>query len=451
MATLRVSCVLWLSAALVAVSLFFKCGFLNTERSLQQICTKPVFDSFTRLIEALLRAQGKVFDNCIVFNEANYSRRRQISIQRQITTICRAILNFERLSNESSMKHIDDCFMGLTAAVFHRERKDFCSYTVLNGVGNESLIQKEQFLFLTNTILESRRFENHDRICISEVLQASKEVSIVPYFNNNNNSVCSASSLLTGRQWCKLPSIKFKVSKSKYAKSRVTYYSNSVASYRLLLIAGDVHPQPGPSAAEKTRVKKTTVKCPQCEKIVKRNHKRSNSWFIKNAGAHDPRSWTCPECTLSELPFFNVKDLEILERKGNEQINSTLDSELETLDFIAEALRNHPKHLSIMHLNTQSMVSSFNEFQTLVSDCPMDIITMSETWIKENPALLDYVALSGYTAIFNSRDTRFAAAEWVHVLVILSISSAGKILKIYKLTLKICGSKSLGGTNIVRP
>ena len=58
-----------------------------------------------------------------------------------------------------------------------------------------------------------------------------------------------------------------------------------------------------------------------------------------------------------------------------------------------------------MHLNTQSMVSSFNEFQTLVSDYPMDIITMSEMWLKENPALLDYVALSGYTAIFNNRNT----------------------------------------------
>jgi hypothetical protein len=283
------------------------------------------------------------------------------------------------------MMHIDDCFMGLTAAVFHREKKDFCSYAVLNGVnhyysrrnqtfgiiqsnlhvlietcceeysdifgkvGNESLIQKEQFWFVSNTILESRRFENHDRICISEVLQASKEVSIVPYFNNNNNSVCSVSSLLTGRQWCKLPSINFKISKSKYAKSRVTYYSNSVASYQLLLIAGDVHPQPGPFAAEKTRVKQTTVKCPQCEKTVKCNHKRvecdkcfdlfhircvySNSWFIKNTGAHDPRSWTCPECTLSELPFLNVNDYEILERKGNEQINSTLGSELKNVRF----------------------------------------------------------------------------------------------------------------------
>jgi hypothetical protein len=244
---------------------------------------------------------------------------------------------YSKFRNGTSVKHIDDCFTGLAVAVFHGERKDFCSYTVFNGVnhyysrrsqtfgiiqsnlhlliqtcckefsdifgkvGNESLIQKEQFLFLTNTILVSRRFGNHDRICVSTVLQASKEVSIVPYFNNNNNSVCSVSSLSTGRQWCKLPSINYKVSKSKYAKSRVTYYSNSVASYQLLLIAGDVHPQPGPSAGEKTRVKQTTVKCPQCEKTVKCNHKRvecdkcfdlfhircvySNSWFIKNTGA----------------------------------------------------------------------------------------------------------------------------------------------------------------------
>jgi len=56
-----------------------------------------------------------------------------------------------------------------------------------------------------------------------------------------------------------------------------------------------------------------------------------------------------------------------------------------------------------MHFNTQSMVSSFNEFQVLVSQLPMDIITMSETWLQNNPALLDYVTLPGYTALFQNR------------------------------------------------
>ena len=197
----------------------------------------------------------------------------------------------------------------------------------------------------------------------------------------------------------------------------MVYYSNSVASYQLLLIAGDVHPEPGPYTGKKPRAKHIAVKCPQCEKTVKRSHKRaacdkcfnvlrircvySNSWFIKNTGTHDPRSWKCPECTLTELPFLILKDFGELEGKANEQTSSALDSELEMLDSVAEALRTHPTHLSIMHLNTKSIVSPFNEFQSLVGDYPMDIITMSETWLKDDPALLDYVSLSGYTTIFN--------------------------------------------------
>ena len=66
-----------------------------------------------------------------------------------------------------------------------------------------------------------------------------------------------------------------------------------------------------------------------------------------------------------------------------------------------------------MHLNTQSLVSSFNEFQCLINDYPMDIITMSETWLKENPALLDYVTRPRYTAIFNNRNAiRGGGVEW---------------------------------------
>ena len=36
--------------------------------------------------------------------------------------------------------------------------------------------------------------------------------------------------------------------KINYSKSRVAFYSNSIASFQLLLIAGDIHPQPGPLA-----------------------------------------------------------------------------------------------------------------------------------------------------------------------------------------------------------
>ncbi|PFX12174.1 hypothetical protein AWC38_SpisGene23906, partial [Stylophora pistillata] len=39
-----------------------------------------------------------------------------------------------------------------------------------------------------------------------------------------------------------------------------------------------------------------------------------------------------------------------------------------------------------------------------VSQLPMDIITMNETWLKDHPVLLDYVNLPGYTALFRNRE-----------------------------------------------
>ena len=57
-----------------------------------------------------------------------------------------------------------------------------------------------------------------------------------------------------------------------------------------------------------------------------------------------------------------------------------------------------------MHFNTQNMRSSFNEFQLFVSQLAMDIITMSETWLRDNPALLEYVTLPGYTSVFRNRE-----------------------------------------------
>jgi len=99
----------------------------------------------------------------------------------------------------------------------------------------------------------------------------------------------------------------------------------------------------------------------------------------------------------SVLPFFHCPYLDTLKEFDDSAQDIT------TLQ-ISENLKEHPKDLSIMHFNTQSMVSSFNDLQVLVSQLPMDIITMNETWLRNNPALLDYVTLPGYTALFRNRE-----------------------------------------------
>ena len=57
-----------------------------------------------------------------------------------------------------------------------------------------------------------------------------------------------------------------------------------------------------------------------------------------------------------------------------------------------------------MHLNTQSMVSTFDELLVTIREYPFDVIAMSETWMKNNPHLLQYVSIPGYTNLFRNLD-----------------------------------------------
>ena len=58
------------------------------------------------------------------------------------------------------------------------------------------------------------------------------------------------------------------------------------------------------------------------------------------------------------------------------------------------------------HLNTQSMVSSFDEFHVILQEHPFDILTLSETWLKDNMNLLNYVQIPGYKFSYKNRSER---------------------------------------------
>ena len=47
--------------------------------------------------------------------------------------------------------------------------------------------------------------------------------------------------------------------------------------------------------------------------------------------------------------------------------------------------------MSSCHLSTQSMPSSFAGFQLMINQTDFDVITLSETWLKNDKHLLEYV------------------------------------------------------------
>ncbi len=57
-----------------------------------------------------------------------------------------------------------------------------------------------------------------------------------------------------------------------------------------------------------------------------------------------------------------------------------------------------------MHLNTQSMTSTFDELLLVIRTYGFDVVTLSETWLKDNPQLLRHVSIPGYGQEFRNRE-----------------------------------------------
>ena len=74
------------------------------------------------------------------------------------------------------------------------------------------------------------------------------------------------------------------------------------------------------------------------------------------------------------------------------------------------------KHTSVIcHLNTQSMTSAFDEFQFIVNESKFDIITLSETWLKNDKYLLEYVNLPGSKFSYRNRDEKRGGGVGIYI------------------------------------
>ena len=215
----------------------------------------------------------------------------------------------------------------------------------------------------------------------------------------------------------------FLLLKLKRQKKPVPYYSNTSTTQRLVL-SGDIEENPGPiqdrKTVETTAVQrtKTKAKCPNCTKTIQSNHKRFLCTVcldlyhakcinlkgndLRNIRADKPQDWLCTKCQITTLPFFNCQQEEFLNAiTDNNIVNNLLE---DSTDEHLEALTSKSKQFKLMHLNTQSMVSTFDELLVTIREYPFDVIAMSETWMKNNPHLLQYVSIPGYTNLFRNRD-----------------------------------------------
>ena len=57
-----------------------------------------------------------------------------------------------------------------------------------------------------------------------------------------------------------------------------------------------------------------------------------------------------------------------------------------------------------MHLNTQCTTSTFDDLLLVIQKYGFEILTLSETWLRDNPYLLSHASIPGYASQFRNRD-----------------------------------------------
>ena len=182
--------------------------------------------------------------------------------------------------------------------------------------------------------------------------------------------------------------------------SPILYYQNSTKTFRLLL-SGDVETNPGPicSTCNKTvRINSRRLTCEICKNQTHLKCKKGLNVNIPDA--RTPATWTCTNCSLSYLPFFQVRDLNATDFQSEPEPINVITTECEHIENL--------KHngTSIAHLNTQCVTTTFAEFEAMLYTYKFDVITLSETWLKDNKMLLEHVKIPGYNFEYLNRQSK---------------------------------------------
>ena len=84
-------------------------------------------------------------------------------------------------------------------------------------------------------------------------------------------------------------------------------------------------------------------------------------------------------------------------------------------DNHAYKLKDLNKSFKLSHLNSQLIISQFHEFQVLLKERPFDVITLSETRLKNNKYILDYAITPDYSFLYHNKNKQKGGGVGVYI------------------------------------
>ena len=98
-----------------------------------------------------------------------------------------------------------------------------------------------------------------------------------------------------------------------------------------------------------------------------------------------------------------------------DELNTNVESDANFINEHLEKINELKKQISICHLNTQSVPSTFDNFQFMINQTNFDVIALSEKWLKNDKHLLECVRLPGYEFAYRNRNKKRGGGVGIYI------------------------------------
>ena len=168
-----------------------------------------------------------------------------------------------------------------------------------------------------------------------------------------------------------------------------------------LILSGDIpgNKQKSPTCSTCNKTACSNSKRTYCTVCRSITHLKCITSKKKNLST-SMQDWICLFCIQSVLHFYKSRDLHTLD--------SSIQNEYKTIKYQNKhphVLKKHHCYTTMAHLNTHSLPSLFDEFSYMMNKYKVDIVALSETWLKNNKTQLEYVQIDGYKSEFKNRES----------------------------------------------
>ena len=191
-----------------------------------------------------------------------------------------------------------------------------------------------------------------------------------------------------------------------YLSARAGQHRRCFWLYQLLLLAGDIERNPGPTG------RRWKFPCGVCSAPVRRDqrgvqceicgfwlHARCIGLSIEDYAVlqHSEDPWACKKCLKEVMPFGNISNSDSIFN------SSSFSSPSPAPSIPQQLLPTPPNSLSVLYTNCRSLISKIDDFRLLASSHSPHIIAICESWLDCSISDAE-LHIPGYSLVRRDRD-----------------------------------------------